>query len=422
MSVTADAVGQAKPQVTRSELPSYRYDIWLIGGALTLLCVGLIMVVSTSVSIAEHRDMTPLYYFKRQLFAAMLGILGAAVLTRTPLIYFEQWSTPLLFVAIAFLIAVLVPGLGHEVNGSMRWLGFGFFTIQTSEPAKVAVVIYVAAYLVRHIKQVRTDFIGFIKPIGVITLIAGLLLIEPDFGTAVVLFTTVLGMLFLAGVPYVRFFFWGLAALSALAALSMLAPYRLARLMIFMDPWSDPFNTGFQLTQALIAFGRGEWFGVGLGNSVQKLFYLPEVHTDFVFAVIAEEGGFVGCLTVIGLFVFLIWRIFYVGGQAERANLLFAAYVTYGIGLLIGIQAFVNIGVNMGILPTKGLPLPFLSYGSNNLVVTLAAIGIVLRAGLEAHEVTHPRVLAPKIMTEPPTSAERDGDDHDYGDEEDAHD
>ncbi len=417
MSVTAEAVGQAKPQIVRGEMPSSPYDIWLIGGAFALLCVGLIMVVSTSVSIAEHRDMTQLYYFKRQLFAAGLGIVGAGVLMRTPLVYFEQWSTPLLFVAIAFLIAVLLPGLGHEVNGSMRWLGFGFFTIQTSEPAKVAVAVYVAAYLVRHIKQVRTDFIGFIKPIGVITLIAGLLLLEPDFGTAVVLFTTVLGMLFLAGVPYVRFFFWGLAALSALAALSMLAPYRLARLMTFMDPWSDPFNTGFQLTQALIAFGRGEWFGVGLGNSVQKLFYLPEVHTDFVFAVIAEEGGFVGCLTVIGLFVFLIWRIFYVGGQAERANLLFAAYVTYGIGLLIGIQAFVNIGVNMGILPTKGLPLPFLSYGSNNLVVTLGAIGIALRAGFEAHEVTHPRVAAPQIMTAPPTSVPAD-DDEEYGDDE----
>ena len=417
MSVTAEALGQAKPQVVRGEAPSFPYDIWLIGGALALLCVGLIMVVSTSVSIAEHRDLTQLYYFKRQLFAALLGIGGAAVLTRVPLVYFEQWSTPVLFVAIAFLIAVLVPGLGHEVNGSMRWLGFGFFTIQTSEPAKVAVAIYVAAYLVRHIKQVRTDFIGFIKPIVVITLIAGLLLLEPDFGTAVVLFTTVLGMLFLAGVPYVRFFFWGLAALAALAALSMLAPYRLARLMTFMDPWSDPFNTGFQLTQALIAFGRGEWFGVGLGNSVQKLFYLPEVHTDFVFAVIAEEGGFIGCLTVISLFVFLIWRIFYVGGQAERANLLFAAYVTYGIGLLIGIQAFVNIGVNMGILPTKGLPLPFLSYGSNNLVVTLGAIGIALRAGYEAHEVRHPRASAPQIMTARP-DGEYDMDDDEYDDDD----
>ena len=374
------------------------------------------MVVSTSVSIAEHRDMAPLYFFKRQVFAAVLGIGGAVFFMRTPLVYFEQWSTPLLFVAVALLIAVLVPGLGHEVNGSMRWLGMGFFTIQTSELAKLAVVIYVASYLVRHNKQVRSDFVGFIKPIGMITVIAGLLLLEPDFGTAVVMFTTVLGMLFLAGVPYIRFFFWGFAALTALAALSMLAPYRLARLMTFMDPWSDPFNTGFQLTQALIAFGRGEWFGVGLGNSVQKLFYLPEVHTDFVFAVIAEEGGFIGCLTVISLFVFLIWRIFHVGGQAERANMLFAAYVTYGIGLLVGIQAFVNIGVNMGILPTKGLPLPFLSYGSNNLVVTLCAVGMALRAGYEAHQSAAPRVAAsgaPQILTAPPGAAQPEDEEYD---------
>ncbi len=416
MSAVAEVQTQAKPQLVRVSEQQFAYDIWLIGGAFALLCIGLLMVVSTSVSIAEHRDMAPLYFFKRQTFAAALGIGGAVLLMRTPLVYFEQWSTSLLFVAVALLIAVLVPGLGHEVNGSMRWLGLGFFTIQTSELAKLAVAVYVAAYLVRHNKQVRSDFIGFIKPIGMITVIAGLLLLEPDFGTAVVLFTTVLGMLFLAGVPYIRFFFWGFAALTALAALSMLAPYRLARLMTFMDPWSDPFNTGFQLTQALIAFGRGEWFGVGLGNSVQKLFYLPEVHTDFVFAVIAEEGGFIGCLMVISLFVFLIWRIFHVGGQAERANLLFAAYVTYGIGLLLGIQAFVNIGVNMGILPTKGLPLPFLSYGSNNLVVTLCAVGMALRAGYEAHQSTIPRVAAaggPQILTAPPSATPLDDEDYD---------
>jgi cell division protein FtsW len=416
MSAVAETLTQAKPQLVRGTEQSFPYDIWLIGGAFALLCIGLLMVVSTSVSIAEHRDLAPLYFFRRQMFAAALGLTGAVILLRTPLVYFEQWSTPLLFVALVLLIAVLVPGLGHEVNGSMRWLGLGFFTIQTSELAKLAVAIYVAAYLVRHNKQVRSDFVGFIKPIGMITVIAGLLLLEPDFGTAVVLFTTVLGMLFLAGVPYIRFFFWGFAALTALAALSMLAPYRLARLMTFMDPWSDPFNTGFQLTQALIAFGRGEWLGVGLGNSVQKLFYLPEVHTDFVFAVIAEEGGFIGCLTVISLFVFLIWRIFHVGGQAERANLLFAAYVTYGIGLLIGIQAFVNIGVNMGILPTKGLPLPFLSYGSNNLVVTLCAVGIALRAGYEAHQGTTSRVAAggaPQILTAPPSAVPPDDAEYD---------
>lgn len=376
---------QAVLQTERSQaVPTMAYDLWLLGGAAMLLCIGLIMVVSTSVSIAERRELDPLYYFWRQLIGAGLGLVAAAIVMRVPLRYFEQASTSLLFLAIALLVAVLVPGLGREVNGSMRWLAFGPLTVQASEIAKVAVAIYLAAYLVRHNRQVRTSFLGFIKPIGVLTVIGALFVFEPDFGAAVVLFTTGLGMLFLAGVPILRFFFWGLAALVALASLSMLAPYRLQRLMTFMDPWSDPFNTGFQLTQALIAFGRGEWLGVGLGNSVQKLFYLPEVHTDFVFAVIGEEVGLIGTIGVIALFLFVVWRIFYLGGAAERANLKFAAYVTYGIGLLIGIQAFFNIGVNMGLLPTKGLPLPFLSYASNNLVMTCSAIGIALRAGYEA--------------------------------------
>lgn len=360
------------------------FDPWLVGVSLALICIGLIMVVSTSVPIAERRELGSLHYFWRQLIAAGLGLAIAAVIVRIPLARFEEYSTTLLFLAIIGLVAVLVPGLGREVNGSMRWLGLGPVSLQASEPAKLAVVIYLAAYLVRHNAQVRSDFIGFIKPIGILTIIAGLFLLEPDFGAAAVLFATGLGMLFLGGVPILRFTFWGLTALAALAALSVLAPYRMQRLMTFMDPWSDPYNSGFQLTQSLIAFGRGEWLGVGLGNSVQKLFYLPEVHTDFVFAVIAEEVGMLGTIGVIALFVFLVWRIFYLGGVAERANRSFAAYVTYGIGCLVGIQALVNIGVNMGMLPTKGLPLPFLSYASNNLVVTCAAIALVLRAGVEA--------------------------------------
>ena len=393
-AVAQQAVPQAVPQGGREERAFVAYDLWLIGAALMLLAIGVIMVVSTSVAIAERRELDALYYFWRQLVGGGLGISAAIVITRLPLRHLEQMSSVLLFAGMALAVAVLVPGLGREVNGSMRWIGLGPVTLQASEFAKLAVVVYLAAYLVRHNQQVRADFIGFIKPIGVLTVIGGLFVIEPDFGAAVVLFATGLGMLFLGGVPMLRFIFWGLAALAALAALSMLAPYRVQRLMTFMDPWSDPFNSGFQLTQALIAFGRGEWFGVGLGNSVQKLFYLPEVHTDFVFAVIGEEVGLLGSTGVIALFLFLVWRIFYLGGVAERANQLFAAYVTYGIGLLIGIQAFVNIGVNMGLLPTKGLPLPFLSYASNNLVVNCAAIGIVLRAGHEARRPAAPSAHA----------------------------
>jgi cell division protein FtsW len=386
---------QAVTPRARTQAAPLRFDMWLIGAAMTLLCFGLVMSVSTSVSIAEHRELAAMHYFWRQLAAALVGLVGAGVILCIPLAKLGMLSTPMLFIAIALLVAVLVPGMGHEVNGSMRWLTLGPVSLQASEPTKLAIVIYLAAYMVRHHQQVRSDFVGFIKPIGVLTVVASLLLVEPDFGAAVVLFAAGLGMLFLAGVPLLRFTMWGLTALIALASLSMLAPYRVQRLMTFVDPWSDPFNSGFQLTQALIAFGRGEWFGVGLGNSVQKLFYLPEVHTDFVFAVVGEEIGMLGTIGVIILFVFLVWRIFYLGGVAERAQHLFAAYVTYGVGLLVGIQAFVNIGVNLGLLPTKGLPLPFLSYASNNLVVMCAAIALVLRGAYESRL--------------PPGHVERDG-------------
>lgn len=359
-------------------------DLWLVCAVAALVSLGLVMVASASISIAARQDGGGLYYFWRQLAAIGLGTLVGAVVVRTPLATLQRMSTLCLLAAFVLLVSVLVPGLGREVNGSMRWVRLGTLTMQASEPVKLAIVIYVAGYLVRHADQVKSEFIGFIKPIGVLTLVAGLLLLEPDFGAAVVLFTTVLGMVFMGGVPLARFFSWGLAALAALASIAILAPYRMKRLMTFMDPWSDPYNTGFQLTQALIAFGRGEWTGVGLGNSVQKLFYLPEVHTDFIFAVIGEEFGLVGTVSVIALFLFLVWRIFHVAALAERAGQSFAAYVAYGVGLLVGIEAFVNIGVNMGILPTKGLTLPLISYGSNSVVMICVALSLVMRVAYEA--------------------------------------
>ena len=375
---------QAVLHSERSQRPVFDYDLWLIAASLILLSIGVIMVASTSVAIAERRELDPLYYFWKQVAGALLGIIVAAVFLHIPLATLERFSAVLLFAGIVVAIAVLLPGLGHEVNGSRRWLSLGFITIQTSELSKLAIAVYLAAYLVRHEQQVKTEFLGFIKPIGVLTLVGGLFVLQPDFGAAVVLFTAGLGMLFLGGVPLLRFFSWGVVAVALLSCLAMLAPYRVQRFLTFLDPWADPFNSGFQLTQALIAFGRGEWFGVGLGNSVQKLYYLPEVHTDFVFAVIAEELGLIGSVATILLFAFLVWRIFHLGGSAARAGQLFGAYVTYGIGLLVGLQAFFNMGVNMGLLPTKGLPLPYLSYASNNLVIICAATGIVLRAGYEA--------------------------------------
>lgn len=359
------------------------YDVWLVGAAAVLLALGLVMVASASVPMADKNGYVELYFFWRQFAALLLGLGFGFIVLQMPLSFLDRMSTLLLLLAIAFLALILIPGVGREVNGSIRWIALGPITVQASEPMKLAVILYISSYLVRHQTHVQTEFIGFIKPIGVLTVIAALLLLEPDFGAATVIFATTLGMLFLGRVPLIRFCMWGLVALAVLASLATLAPYRMQRLMTFMDPWSDPFDSGFQLTQALIAFGRGEWFGVGLGNSIQKLFYLPEVHTDFVFAVLAEELGMAGTLFVIGMFSFLVWRIFYIGGLAQQRGHDFAAYLAYGVGLLIGIEAFINIGVNMGLLPTKGLTLPLISYGSNSLVIMMVMLALVLRVAKE---------------------------------------
>lgn len=355
------------------------YDGWLLGSLVALIAIGLVMVASTSITMADRQFGEPLYYFWRQLTAVVLGFAGTMVLMNIPLRFWQRTSTSMLFLALGLLVLVLIPGLGREVNGSMRWLGFGPVSLQASEPAKLCMIIYLAGYLVRHGPEVRSAFSGFIKPIGVLTVVAALLLLEPDYGATVVLFVTCLGLLFLGGVSWARFLAWGLVAVAALAVLATLAPYRMERLMTFVDPWSDPFDSGFQLTQALIAFGRGEWFGVGLGGSVQKLFYLPEAHTDFIFAVLAEETGLLGALAVVAVFGFVIWRAFYIAQLAALEGQDFANYLASGIGLAIGVQAFMNIGVNLGVLPTKGLTLPLISYGSNSVLVTCIAFGLLLR-------------------------------------------
>ncbi len=370
----------------RANLDDHGYDLWLVGVAAILVGLGLVMVASSSMPIAHKNGYVDLYYFWRQLAALLLGLGMGFIVLNIPLALFDKVSTLLLFVGVASLAIILIPGVGREVNGSVRWIQFGPISVQASEPVKLAVIIYISSYLVRHQAQVQREFIGFIKPVGVLTVIAALLLLEPDFGAAVVVFATALGMLFLGRVPLVRFCAWGMVALAMLASLAMLVPYRLQRIMTFLDPWSDPYDSGFQLTQALIAFGRGEWFGVGLGNSVQKLFYLPEVHTDFLFAVLAEELGMVGTITVIWLFLFLIWRIIFIGSLAQRAGQYFAAYLSYGIGLLIGFEAFINIGVSMGLLPTKGLTLPLMSYGSNSMVIICIMLAMVLRVAKESKD------------------------------------
>ena len=355
------------------------YDLWLIGIVMLIICLGLIMVASASISISAREFGNPLYYFWRQCIAAGLGLTAAAIALKIPTRFWEVISVPLLILAFLLLSLILVAGVGKEVNGSMRWIQLGPFALQASEPVKLCIIAYLAGYLVRHGDTVRTEFAGFIRPVGVLTLISGLLLMQPDFGASVVLFATALGMLFMGGVPLSRFFAWVSVAVSALAALAILSPYRMQRLMSFVDPWKDPYDTGFQLTQALIAFGRGHWLGVGLGSSIQKLFYLPEAHTDFVYSVLAEELGLIGSLGILLLYAFIVWRAFVIGHVAECLEKYFAAYFAYGIGLIIGIQAFINMGVNMGVLPTKGLTLPLMSYGGNSLMVYCVLLGILVR-------------------------------------------
>lgn len=363
------------------------YDMWLLTITLFLICLGLIMVTSSSITLADRQYHEPLYYFRRQLTSVGLALGLAFVVIRIPMQMWERASTLLLVVGLTLLSLVLIPGIGYEVNGSMRWINSWPFPVQASEPVKFCVIVYMAGYLVRHGTDVREKFTGFIKPIIVLTVISALLLLEPDYGACVVIFAAALGMLFMGGVPLSRFFSWMLVAGGMLMTLAVLSPYRIQRLISFVDPWQDPFNSGFQLTQALIAFGRGNWLGTGLGSSIQKLFYLPEAHTDFVLAILAEELGLWGTLLVILLFCFLVWRAFVIGQIADAGARTFSAYFAYGTGMMIGIQSFINIGVNMGVLPTKGLTLPFMSYGGNSMIVTTMLVAVLLRIEYENRQI-----------------------------------
>lgn len=355
----------------------------LLLAIVALTVFGLVMMGSASISLADRHLGSPFYYLERQLLFLCLGYALGWLILNIRLAYWQQCSGLVLLAALALLVLVLVPGIGREVNGSTRWIPLAIFNLQVSEAAKLALMIYLSGWLVRHGHQVRSTMMGFLIPMTVLALTGMLLLLEPDFGAAVVIIATGMSMLFLAGVPLWRFGVVLLGAVGLGAALIVGSPYRWNRLTAFVNPWEDPFNSGFQLTQSLIAIGRGEWLGVGLGGSVQKLFYLPEAHTDFVFAVIAEELGLVGVVAVVALLGYVCWRALSVGAASIRAERPFAGFLCIGIGTWFGLQSFINIGVNMGLLPTKGLTLPLMSYGGSSLLMTIIALALVLRADHE---------------------------------------
>ncbi|AGY92488.1 hypothetical protein SPICUR_07640 [Spiribacter curvatus] len=365
------------------EMTGIDIDRPLLAAIIALAALGLVMMASASVAIAEAAHGTPTHFLYRQLAFWVAAAVAFAICLRLPLEWLAALSAPLLVISFFLLILVLVPGVGHEVNGATRWIPLGPINVQVSEFARLFLLIYFAAFIERHGPALRQS-VRPMLPVGLIMVAVGaLLLAEPDFGALAVFAATLGGILFIAGLPLLIFL--GLMGVGGLAgtALVMAEPYRLERFTAFTDPWADPFASGFQLTQSLIAVGRGEWFGVGLGNSVQKLFYLPEAHTDFLFAVLAEELGVVGMAVTIGLYAFIVWRACRIGAVSLRAGRHFGGLLAYGVGIAFGLQAFVNMGVNLGLLPTKGLTLPLMSYGGSSLLATALALGLLMRADLE---------------------------------------
>ncbi len=356
---------------------------WLMLSAGILCCLGLVMVASASMVAGETKYGSTFYFLSRHLIWLMIAFCAGAVAMRVPVNLLQRYSVLLLCLAGVLLVAVLVPGIGRRINGSMRWIGLGPLTFQPSEVAKLAVVLYMGSFLVRKQEEVRSGWWGFARPMLVVLIGVSLLLMEPDFGASVVMMSAAMAMLFLAGTPLLTFAVMISVAAVGAVLLVVLEPYRLKRLLSFTDPWADQFNSGYQLSQSLIAFGRGEWFGVGLGRSVQKLSYLPEAHTDFVFAVYAEEFGLVGVLLMIALFWVLVRSAIRIGQAAELSGKFYAAYIAYGISVLIGVQTLFNIGVNMGLFPTKGLTLPLVSYGGSSLAMVFVMLGILLRIDTE---------------------------------------
>ena len=376
----AAARRQARRQRTGREAP--RFDAALVLTGLALICIGLVMVASTSVAVAEKYAVGQWHFFSRHVAFVVLGLALAAAVQWLPMRALQRLDRLCLLAALVLLGAVLVPGLGVTVNGATRWLNLGVFRFQAVEAVKLLMIVYVAGYLARRPELHEASVIDTLKPLLIGGVLAVLLLKQPDMGSAVVLMAILAGMVWLAGAAWRSLALLGMASIP-LVTFAAMEPYRLERLTSFGDPFADPFDAGFQLVQALIAIGRGELTGVGLGSSVQKLFYLPEAHTDFIFAILAEELGLIGIAAVVLLFAMLVLRIFQIGVRAYAGGALFAAFVSFGVGLWIGLQALVSMGVNLGVLPTKGLTLPLVSSGGSSMLMMLLALGLVVRIARE---------------------------------------
>ncbi|MBX9400049.1 putative lipid II flippase FtsW [Lysobacter sp. BMK333-48F3] len=373
----------AARQATRLDAIHGRYDPWLMAVSVVLACVGVIMVGSASLGVASTHEVEPLYFLNRHLVFLGVGLVIGVWLMRTELKTIERHNQWLLLVCLVLLLLVFVPVIGRQVNGAKRWINVGPVGFQAVEAVKLLYIVWLASYLKRFSEDISATWGAMLKPIGVAAVLVALLLMQPDFGSSSLLLAITAGMLVLGGVNMPRMFGPVLVGLPLLAIVAIAEPYRVTRLTSFLNPWVDPFGTGYQLTNALMAVGRGEWTGVGLGASVQKLSYLPEAHTDFIMAVIAEEFGFVGVCAVVGLYTLLTGRALWIGLKCVEMRRHFSGYVAFGIALWMGLQSFVSIGVNLGLLPTKGLTLPMISSGGSSVLMSCAALGVLLRVSYE---------------------------------------
>jgi cell division protein FtsW len=389
--------GFGTSQAKRRQGPRGKFDLLLLVALVGLACLGVVMVASSSIAVADSQHRGEFYFLKHHLMYLTLGVAAAGVAMRTELKDLEKHAFFLMLVAFIMLLAVFIPHFGMRLNGARRWLNLGITSFQPIEAVKLILVVYMASYLVRHRESIETRFLGLLKPLGVSGVMVLLLLAQPDFGSATLVIAVTIAMVWLGGARPIFLCLMGLPLMPLLAIAATSENYRMKRLTTFLHPWDHPFDDGFQLTQSLMAIGRGEWMGVGLGSSVLKLSYLPEAHTDFIFAVIGEELGLFGVITVMGLFALVLWRGLHVGLKGVEVGQRFAGYIAFGISLMMGLQTLVSIGVNLGALPTKGLTLPLISYGGSSIVLTCAMAGVLLRATYEINRALDARHMATRM-------------------------